>query len=236
MLRRGSLASRALALALLGLLLLAGYTFVVAPLLAAYRDTGQAIQEAQDLLLRYRALAGEQEQLTLQLTELEQRAAAAGGYLEGSTDALAAVGLQDRVRRIIERAGGQLQSTQILPASAIDAAAALRRAALRIDLEITIKGLQSVLYELEFGHALSVRQRADGPPAAHAAARRRGRGAGARRELRGLRLRPGRRELKLAPEPLRPRRKLSWPGAWIPAKVALCQRAARRWLDDRRTG
>ena len=39
------------------LLLLAGYGFVVAPLLAAYRDTGQAIEEAQDLLQRYRALA-----------------------------------------------------------------------------------------------------------------------------------------------------------------------------------
>jgi general secretion pathway protein M len=165
MLRRGSLASRALALALLGLLLLTGYTFVVAPVVAAYRDTGQAIQEAQDLLQRYRALAGERTQLSDELAELEERAARAGGYLQGSTDALAAVELQDRVRRIIERAGGQLQSTQILPASAIDATAAVRRAALRIQLEIAIKGLQDVLYELESGqpylfvNELDVRQR-----------------------------------------------------------------------------
>jgi general secretion pathway protein M len=165
MLRRGSLASRALALALLGLLLLAGYAFVVAPVIAAYRDTGQAIQEAGELLQRYRALAGERLQLSEQLAELEERAAQAGGYLEGSTDALAAVELQDRVRRIIEHAGGQLQSTQILPASAIDATAAVRRAALRIQLAIAIKGLQSVLYELESGqpylfvNELTVRQR-----------------------------------------------------------------------------
>ena len=165
MLRRGSLASRALALALLGLLLLTGYTFVVAPVVAAYRDTGQAIQEAQDLLQRYRALAGERTQLSDELAELERRAAQAGGYLQGSTDALAAVELQDRVRRIIERAGGPLQSTQILPAGAIDATASVRRAALRIQLEIAIKGLQNVLYELESGqpylfvNELTVRQR-----------------------------------------------------------------------------
>lgn len=165
MLRRGSLASRALALALLAVLLLAGYALVVAPVLAAYRDTGQAIQEAQDLLQRYRALADERTQLTEELAALEERAAQAGGYLEGSTDALAAVELQDRVRRIIEGAGGQLQSTQILPASAIDATAPVRRAALRIQLEIAVKGLQSVLYELETGQPylfvteLTVRQR-----------------------------------------------------------------------------
>jgi general secretion pathway protein M len=165
MLRRGSLASRGLALALLAGLLLAGYTFVVAPVLAAYRDTGEAVQEAQDLLQRYRALAGERTQLIEELAALEERAAQAGGYLEGSTDALAAVELQDRVRRIIEGAGGQLQSTQILPASAIDATAPVRRAALRIQLEIAINGLQSVLYELETGqpylfvNELTVRQR-----------------------------------------------------------------------------
>ena len=59
MLRRGSPASRILALALLAVVLLAGYGLVVAPVIAAYRETGEAIQEAQDLLQRYRALAAE---------------------------------------------------------------------------------------------------------------------------------------------------------------------------------
>ena len=165
MLRRGSPASRILALALLAVVLLAGYGLVVAPVIAAYRETGEAIQEAQDLLQRYRALAAERTGLTDQLTALEQRAAKAGGYLEGATDALAAVELQDRVRRSIERAGGQLQSTQILPAAAVDAKTPLRRAALRLQLAIATKGLQTMLYELETGQPylfideLTVRQR-----------------------------------------------------------------------------
>jgi general secretion pathway protein M len=165
MLRRGSPASRSLALALLAVVLLAGYGLVVAPVIAAYRDTGAAIQEAQDLLQRYRALAAERTGLTDQLTALEQRAAKAGGYLEGATDALAAVELQDRVRRTIERAGGQLQSTQILPAAAVDATTPLRRAALRLQLAIATKGLQTMLYELETGQPylfideLTIRQR-----------------------------------------------------------------------------
>ncbi len=168
MLRRGAPASRLLALALLAGLLLAAYGLVVAPVVAAYRETGEAIQAAQDLLQRYRALAAERTQLTDRLAELEQRAAKTGGYLEGATDALAAVEIQDRVRRTIERAGGQLQSTQILPAAAVEATAPVRRAALRIQLAIRIKGLQTMLYELETGQPylfideLTIRQRRTG--------------------------------------------------------------------------
>jgi general secretion pathway protein M len=151
MLRRGSLASRLLAVALLGAVLLAGYALVVSPVIAAYQEVGQGIEQSQLLLQRYRSLAGERPQLSARLAELEQRAARAGGYLKGSSDALAAAELQDQVRAIIEGAGGSLRSTQILPASPIDATVPLRKAALRIQLGIDIEGLQKVLYDLETG-------------------------------------------------------------------------------------
>jgi general secretion pathway protein M len=151
MLRRGSPLSRTLAVALLGAALLAAYGLVVAPVIAAYREVGQAIEQSQLLLERYRSLAGQRPELSARLEELEERAAKAGGYLKGPSDALAAAELQDQVRTIIERAGGNMRSTQILPASAIDPTVPLRRAGLRIQLGIDIDGLQKVLYEVETG-------------------------------------------------------------------------------------
>jgi general secretion pathway protein M len=151
MLRRGTLSSRMLAVALLAGVLLAGYGLVVAPVIAAYREVGQGIEQSQLLLQRYRRLASQQPQLSARLTELEQRAAKAGGYLKGPSDALAAAELQDYVRAVIEGAAGSLRSTQILPAGATEPTVPARRAALRIQLGIDIKGLQKVLYELETG-------------------------------------------------------------------------------------
>lgn len=151
MLRRGSLPSRMLAVGLLGGVLLAGYGLVLVPVIVAYREVGQEIDESQLLLGRYRSLASQQPELSARLTDLEQQAAQAGGYLKGPSDALAAAELQDHARAVIEGAGGSLRSTQILPVSAADAKVPVRRATLRIQLEIDIKGLQKLLYQLETG-------------------------------------------------------------------------------------
>jgi general secretion pathway protein M len=151
MLRRGSVLSRMLAVGLLGGVLLAGYGLVLAPVIAAYQEVGQEIEESQLLLQRYRSLASQRPELSARLADLEQQAAKVGGYLKGSSDALAAAELQDHARAVIEGAGGSLRSTQILPASAVDSKVPARRATLRIQLGIDIKGLQKVLYQLETG-------------------------------------------------------------------------------------
>jgi len=151
MLRRGSLISRMLAVGLLAGMLLAGYGLVLAPVVAAYREVGQQIEAAQLLLQRYRSLASQRPELNARLAELERQAAQVGGYLKGSSDALAAAELQDHARAVIEAAGGSLRSTQILPASPVDSTVPLRRAALRIQLGVDVEGLQKVLYRLETG-------------------------------------------------------------------------------------
>jgi general secretion pathway protein M len=151
MLRRGSLLSRILAVGLLGGVLLAGYGLVLAPVIAAYQEVAQEIDESRLLLQRYRNLAGQQPELRARLADLEQESAKVGGYLKGSSDALAAAELQDHARAVIESAGGDLRSTQILPAGATDSKVPVRRATLRIQLAIDIKGLQKVLYQLETG-------------------------------------------------------------------------------------
>ena len=150
MLQPGSLLSRTLALVLLALALLGGFRLVVAPLMAAFQDNAARIEEAETLLQRYLALAEQRPAMSDRLAEQQELAASAAGYLEGPSDALAAA-QQDRVKSVIEGAGGELRSTQILPAVATDGDAGIRRAALRVQFGVTIAGLAETLYELESG-------------------------------------------------------------------------------------
>jgi general secretion pathway protein M len=151
MLQPGSLLSRTLALVLLALALLGGFRLVVAPLVAAFQDNASRIEQAEALLQRYLALAEQRQAMSERLATQQELAASAAGYLQGPSDALAAAQLQDRVKSVIEGAGGELRSTQILPAVVIDGDAGIRRAALRVQFAVTIEGLAETLYELESG-------------------------------------------------------------------------------------
>ena len=151
MLQPGSLLSRTLAVVLLGVAVLSAARLVVAPLLAAYRDAGAEIEQAEFLLQRYRALAEQRPAMAERLAEQQELVASADGYLQGPSDALAAAQLQDRVKTVVEGVGGELRSTQILTAQPVEIDAKIRRAALRVQFVVTIEGLAQTLYELESG-------------------------------------------------------------------------------------
>jgi general secretion pathway protein M len=151
MLQPGSLLSRTVAVALLGIALLGAYRLIIAPLVTAYRDGQSRIEQAKELLQRYEALAEQRSLLADRLAEQQERAASAAGYLTGPSDALAAAELQDRVKSVVEGAGGELRSTQILPAEELEADLGFRRATLRVHFVVTIEGLEETLYELETG-------------------------------------------------------------------------------------
>ena len=164
MLRRGSPLSRLLALALLAMVPVLAYLLVVAPVIAAYRDAGEAIAQAQRFLQSYRERAEQRPQLAQLLTEAEDRAASVTGYLVAVDDALAAAELQDRVKGVVETAGGQLRSAQSLRVEPVDAVAGIRRAGLKVRFTAEIESLATILYELETGEpylfvdALSIRE------------------------------------------------------------------------------
>jgi general secretion pathway protein M len=145
------LVGRVLALALLVLVLLAGHGLVLGPLLAEWRANAARIDQARELTLRYHAVAALCPELERRLEQLGAADADAWVYLEGASDALAAAALQDRVRELVAAAGGELRSTQILPAGDDDG---LRRIALRVQLAVDAAALQAVLHELETGRPL----------------------------------------------------------------------------------
>jgi general secretion pathway protein M len=151
MLQPGSLLSRTLALVLLAVVAIGSYRFVVAPVLDAYRQNEEAIERAEILVQHQRALAAQRPLLTARLKEEQEQADAIAGYLQGPSDALAAAQLQDRVKEVVEAAGGELRSTRILPAEAVEASPGTRRTALRVQMVVTIDGLAEILYGLEAG-------------------------------------------------------------------------------------
>jgi general secretion pathway protein M len=151
MLRRGSLLSRVLALVLLGAFLTGAYVLLIAPVVELYRATDEAIESAETLLQRHRTLAAQRSDLTARLDEEKAQAAATAGYLEGPSDPLALAQLQALVKNVIEAAGGELRSTQILPAQTVDISSGTRRATLRVQMVVAIDGLAAILYDLESG-------------------------------------------------------------------------------------
>jgi general secretion pathway protein M len=151
MLRPGSLLSRVLALVLLAAAVAGGYLLVVVPVLNAYRETGEAIEQAETLLQRQRGLAAQRPLLIGRIEQEKEQAEAMAGYLQGPSDALAAAQLQDRLKAVVEAAGGELRSTRILPAEAIEASPGTRRATLQVQMIVSIDGLAEILYGLEAG-------------------------------------------------------------------------------------
>jgi len=151
MLRAHSVASRALALAILVALAAGAYGFIAAPLLEDYSQSLDAIAESGLQLDRYRRTAAELPQRQAELVALRQRRAAGAGFLAGGNEAVVAAGLQNRLRGVIGEAGGELKSTQVLPAE--DEAGA-RRIAVRGELTGTLAAVQRIVYALESGTPL----------------------------------------------------------------------------------
>ncbi len=157
MLRPGSLAARVSALGLLGIFLLAAHQFLVQPLLSTYRSNQDAIELSWDRLHRYQALVAEKPQLVARLEALASEDTIATAFLEGTSDALVAVELQDIAADGIERAGGEIRSTQSLPIHDLDHGPALRKVSkvsASLHFSTDIDGLAEALLELETGEPL----------------------------------------------------------------------------------
>jgi len=142
---------RLAALLLLGVVLAAGYEFILAPIVAAFADTAQAISDTRDSLAHYQRLGAMRPMLAKQMAEIERRQAPQGYYLSGSTDALAAAELQDRLNRVIAANGGSLNSIQPLPGTD---ERGFRRVTVGVEMTATINSLFHIFYALEAGTPL----------------------------------------------------------------------------------
>jgi general secretion pathway protein M len=120
-------------LALLCLVLAAGYLVIVAPLVDMYSEGERSLADKRMLAQRLEASAAALPELQAQLAELKARASARDITLEGNSDAVAAANLQSRLEKLASSAGAAIGSSEAIPAES-------RGAFRRIGLRLAING------------------------------------------------------------------------------------------------
>lgn len=146
-----SLSPRTRRLAAVGLLVavvLAGYSFVAAPLLASYRDNRREAVQLQATLAKYEEVGREIPDLQKRLEALHRQGATGAGYLDGQNETLIAAALQERLKTVVAETGGRLNSTQVIASTEHDKT---HRVAVRGQMQMSLASLQRVLYTLESG-------------------------------------------------------------------------------------
>lgn len=138
---------RAAALSLL--LLLAGgalYLLVDRVLITRYRYYQDALEQQQGRLEQLERMAAIREPIQQLVMSIQQDRTVIAQYLPQSAPALAAADLQQRVKGVVEAAGGTLQSTQALPPTE-------EGHAVKVTVSVAMNGnsdsLQKILYDLE---------------------------------------------------------------------------------------
>ncbi|MBK8208939.1 MAG: type II secretion system protein M [Rhodospirillales bacterium] len=131
---------------MLGAAIALPYRMVVAPLQESYQELSDQAASRRDMLGRYQRLADSREQLRQRLQTLRDNPAAQAGFLTGESETLVAAELQNLVRSIVERGGGRLESTQIMPPITDGV---FRRVTLRVRMSADVDGLFRILYDLE---------------------------------------------------------------------------------------
>jgi general secretion pathway protein M len=140
--------SRVTAVGILLAILLAIYSVLVSPLVAAYSEINGAIAQSTELLARYQRVTAQYPDLKKLLDRVNADHTASGVYLPGDTDALAAAELQEIVNSKVETNGAQVRSVQILPTKEDGD---FRRVGVRIQLTATIAAVARILYAFEAG-------------------------------------------------------------------------------------
>lgn len=129
----------------------AGLLVVLLSALAAFAvgavlDGLAKARDYQEQIARFEAAIAQQDEILAALDSMASEDGAAAELLGGDSDALAAALLQDRLRSIVARSGGELEITQVLPPTQDGP---LRVIAARAQLTATIPALQKILYAVE---------------------------------------------------------------------------------------
>lgn len=139
---------RAAALALLVLLAVAIWRVGAAPLYRAWHADREAVQELRDAIARLRGLAASRPAYERALAEARQASGTADALMVSPSATLAAADLQQRVKALIEGAGGALVSVQPTEPLAVGP---FTQVGLSVRMIVSTPSLQRVLHALETG-------------------------------------------------------------------------------------
>ena len=139
-------AHRTIAILLLALVIAAGYEVFQRFWVGRYDHYTQALDQAREQLQRYQRLLAARGEIEAGLAQIQQDSSTDAYYLEQAAPPLAATALQQRVGQVVQRNGGNVASSQILPAAEEQG---FTRVAIRLQLTGGIEMLQRTLHALE---------------------------------------------------------------------------------------
>ena len=144
------LQQRSLAVAILIALLLIIYGLIISPIMARYQAANDQINSLSFQIAKYQAIAESRQQATLQLKQLQQQNARSGYLLKGRTPALLSANLQQHLKKLVARSGGELIRVQPLRHDNSQ----LPSISLRVQVRADVTQLLKQLYALENGQPL----------------------------------------------------------------------------------
>jgi general secretion pathway protein M len=139
---------RALAVALVAAAAMVIAAGIVLPTIERYQALESGIAESETALQRFTRVAARLPALEAERASLRSALAAQDGFLKATSDTLIAAEMQARIKTVVDRAHGQLKSTQILPAREENG---FREITARVEVVGNANVLERLWYEMETG-------------------------------------------------------------------------------------
>ncbi len=143
--------SRISALALLIVVVLIVFLGILGPLYAIGNGYRDRLEESEFKLQKLRKIAAEKDYWLNRLEEIKKQGKAEGRLIARDTAALASADLQTLIKEAVNRAGGELISTQVIPEHKEEQ---FTRVAVKLRMTGSTTVLRDVLHSFESGHPI----------------------------------------------------------------------------------
>jgi general secretion pathway protein M len=143
--------SRASALGLLIGVVLIAVMGIVGPLVSISNDYRDRLKELEFKLQKTRGIATEKDFWLNRLEEIKRQGKSEGRLIARDTAALASADLQTLIKEAVNRAGGELISTQVIPERKEEQ---FTRVAVKLRMTGSTQALRDVLHSFESGHPI----------------------------------------------------------------------------------
>ena len=138
--------SRALAGAILVLVLSTAVVLLIYPVWSMNEALGIQIDDTLFQIQRYKRIATQNDQYQLEFNNIKQSQQTDQRYLQSKTESLANAELQRRIKQLVAAGQGEIISTQT---SQISQEEMLNRVAIRVRMKSTLEGLKTILHRIE---------------------------------------------------------------------------------------
>ena len=124
---------------------------IFGPLLAISESYRERIEDSEFKLQKLRNIAAEKDFWLKRLEEIKKQGKAEGRLIARDTAALASADLQSLIKEAVNRANGELISTQVIPEHKEEQ---FNRVAVKVRMTGSTQALRDILHSFESGHPI----------------------------------------------------------------------------------